>query len=100
MQQSLSNLVGNLTELNKNIPDVLITRFYNTYQFCNNDIAKYKLSLWKSVYPYEYMDTWKKFNELVPLMKETYYSEFNDTNINDSDLEYVKNVCNAFKTRI
>ena len=45
MQQSLSNLVGNLTELNKNIPDVLINRFYNTYQFCNNDIAKYKLSL-------------------------------------------------------
>ena len=33
MQQSLSNLVGNLTELNKNIPDVLINRFYNLINF-------------------------------------------------------------------
>ena len=76
---------------------MLINRFYNTYQFYNNGIVKCKLSLRKRVYPYEYMDTYKKINEPVPLMNETYYSEFNDTNINDSDLEYVKNVCNVFK---
>ena len=43
------------------------------------------------------MDSWKKFYEPVPLMKEAYYSEFNDANINDSDLEHVKNVCSTFK---
>ena len=54
MQQSLSNIVDNLPELNKNLlDDVLINRFYNTYQFCDNDIAKFKLSLRKEIYPYE-----------------------------------------------
>ena len=98
MQQSLSNLVDNVPELNINLPDdVLINRFYNTHQFCDNGIAKFKLSLRKGIYPYEYMDSWKKFDEPVPLMKEANYNEFNDTNINDSDLEHVKNVCSTFK---
>ena len=82
MQGSLSSLVNNLAELDKNLPDdVLINRFYNTYQFCDEDINKFKLSLRKGVYPYEYMDTWKKFKEPVPLMKEAYYSETNGENI-------------------
>ena len=38
------------------------------------------------------MDTWKKFDEPVPLIKEVYYSKFNDTNITDDDLGHVKNV--------
>ena len=65
MQDSLSNLVDNLSELEiKEIDnDVLIKRFYNTYQLSNNDINKFKLVLRKGVYPYEYMDSWKRFNE-------------------------------------
>ena len=97
MSQSISNLADNLAELKKILPDtVLIKRFYNTYQFCHNDIDKFKLSLRKGVYPYEYMGSWKKFKEPVPLTKETYYSEFNDTHISDGDIEHVKNVCDAF----
>ena len=40
MQDSLSNLVDNLSELkiNKIDSDVLIKRFYNTYQLSDNDI--------------------------------------------------------------
>ena len=40
MQDSLSNLVDNLSEfkINKIDNDVLIKRFYNTYQLCDNDI--------------------------------------------------------------
>ena len=65
MQDSLSNLVDNLSELKiKEIDnDVLIKRFYNTYQLSKNDINKFKLLLRKSVYPYEYMDSWKRLNE-------------------------------------
>ena len=48
------------------------------------------LLLRKGVYPYEYTRSWKNFKEPVPLDKKHYYSEFNDTNISNSDLEHVK----------
>ena len=65
MQDSLSNLVDNLSEfkINKIDNDVLIKRFYNTYQLSDNDINKFKLLLRKAVYLYEYMHSLKRFNE-------------------------------------
>ena len=65
MQNSLTNPVDNLSELKiKEIDNgVLIKRFYNTYQLSKNDISKFKLLLRKGVYPYEYMDSWKR-NEI------------------------------------
>ena len=59
MQDSLSNLVDNLSQLKtKEIDnDLLINTFYNTYQLSKNDINKFKLLLRKDVYPYEYMDS-------------------------------------------
>ena len=38
-------------------------RFFNTYKFSNHDKSKFMLSLWKGVYPDEYLDDWEKFNE-------------------------------------
>ena len=97
MPQSLSNLVDNLSELNKNLPaTTLINRFYNTYKLSDNNIKKFMLLLRKGVYPYEYMRSWKNFKEPVRLDKKYYYSETNDANISDDDLEHVKKVCNAF----
>ena len=44
MSQSLSNLVDNLAELNKNLPaNVLTKRYHNTYQLCDNNIEKFKI---------------------------------------------------------
>ena len=40
----------------------LIKRFANTYEFCNKDIDKFILLLRKGVYPYEYIDSWKRFD--------------------------------------
>ena len=97
MPQSLSNLVDNLAELNKNLPaTTLINRFSNTYKLSDNNIEKFKLLLRKGVYPYEYMRSWKEFEEPVPLDKKYYYSETNDANISDSDIEHIKKVCEAF----
>ena len=59
-------------------------------------ILLFILLLLKGIYPYEYMRSWKNFNEPVPLDKKYYYSEFNDANISDSDLEHVKKICEAF----
>ena len=34
--------------------------FFDTYKFSEYDISKFILSFQKTVYPYEYMDDWKK----------------------------------------
>ena len=41
----------------------LIERFPNTYAFSNNNLDKFLLLLKKGVYPFEYIDTWKRFEE-------------------------------------
>ena len=46
---------------NKSIND-LIEKFPRMHKFCNGDLNKFVLLLRKGVYPYEYMDSWKRFN--------------------------------------
>ena len=104
MQDSLSNLVDNPSELkNKEIDsDVLIKRFYNTYQFydtyqlSDNDINKFKLLLRKGVYPYEYIDSWKRFNKTELPSKDKFYSTLNLEDISDDDYAHAINVWNTF----
>ena len=55
--------------------NVLIKKFFNMYQFCSGNINKFVLLLRKGVYPYEYMDTWERFNETSLLNKRDFYSE-------------------------
>ena len=33
------------------------------YQFCNRDLKKFVFLLRKGLYPYEYMDSWERFDE-------------------------------------
>ena len=98
MQDSLSNLVDNLSELkiNKIDNDVLIKRFSNAYQLSDNDINKFKLLLRKGIYPYEYMDCWKKFNETELPSKDKFYSTLNLEDILDNDYAHAVNVWNTF----
>ena len=99
MQDSLSNLVGNLSELKikEEIDNgVLIKRFYYTYQLSENDINKSKLLLRKGVYPYEYMDSWKRFNETELPSKDKFYNTLNLEDISDDDYAHAINVWNTF----
>ena len=98
MQDSLSNLVDNLSELKikKLDNDVLIKRFYNTYQYSKNDINKFKLLLGKGVYPYEYMDSWKTFNETELSLNDKFYSKLNLEDISSDDYADAINVWNTF----
>ena len=41
----------------------LIKRFANIYEFCNENINEFILLLRKGVHPYEYMDSWERFDE-------------------------------------
>ena len=98
MQDSLSNLVDNLSELKiKEIDnDVLIKRFYNTYQLNKDDINEFKLLLRKGVYPYEYMDSWKRFKETELPSKNKFYSTLNLEDISADDYAHAINVWNTF----
>ena len=47
----------------KDFDKELIKRFANTFEFCNKDISKFILLLRKDTYPYEYIDSWERFDE-------------------------------------
>ena len=53
----------------------------------------------KGVYPYEYMDNWKRFNETSLPSKESFYSNLNMENIEDIDYRHGNNVFNKFKLK-
>ena len=97
----MSNLVDNLSELKikKTDNDVLMKRFYNTYQLSKSDINKFKLLLRKGVYPYEYMDSWKRFNETELPSKDKFYSTLNLEDISDDDYAHAINVWTTFNKK-
>ena len=70
----------------------LINRFSSTYKFCNGDINKLILLLRKGVYPYEYMDSWGRFNETSLPDKEAFYSNVNMEGITYVDYRHAKRV--------
>ena len=107
MQDSLSNLVDNLSGINNKVSEsdkkisqeTLIKFFFNTYQLCNKDHNKFALLLRKGVYLYEYMDSWKRFKEESLHDKESFYSELNNEHITDEDYEQAQKVCDTFKIK-
>ena len=72
--------------------------FY-TYKFSNNDNNKFILLLRKDVYPYEYMDHSKKFNETSLPGKEDFYNHLNMEDITDADYVHAKRVCKDFEIK-
>ena len=68
-------------------------KFKNTFKFSNNEINQFILLLRKSVYHFEYMDDWEKFNETTLPEKEELYSNLNVEEITDTDNMHGKRVC-------
>ena len=61
-------------------------------QFCNGDINKFVLLLRKGLYPYENMDSWKRFNATSLLDKKDFYSELYSEDITDEDYTHHQKV--------
>ena len=57
-----------------------------------------KLMAKKGVYPYDYMDSFKKFKEQLP-SKEEFYSILNDEHISNEDYQHAQNVWNTFNLK-
>ena len=53
---------------------------------------KFRLMIRKGAYPYEYMNSWKKFQETSLPLKDAFYSRFNMKGISDQDYEHTKQV--------
>ena len=62
------------------------------FKFSNNDINKFILLLWKSVYPYDYMNDWERFNEIALPEKERFYNNLNMEDITDVDYAHATRV--------
>ena len=77
----------------------LIKRFVNTYEFCNKIISKFILLLIKGMYPYEYMDSWQRFDETSLPDKEGFYSSLNMEDITDVDLRHAKKVFKSLNNK-
>ena len=100
MTASLSQSIDIVSETDKKISQAaLVEKFPNTYQLCNKDLNKFVLLLGKGVYPYEYMDSWKRFKEESLPDKESFYSELNNEHITDEDYAHAQKVWDTFKIK-
>ena len=100
MLSSLESITDNVTEINKKILLIeLSEKFPSTYKFCNKDLNKFELLLRKGVYPYEYMDSWERFNETSLPDKGSFYSELNKEDITDEEYAHAQKVWKVFKIK-
>ena len=85
MSSSLDKLVSNLPA--------------EALKYTSKRFQKEKLNLMtrKGIYPYDYMDSFEKFNKTELPTKEEFYSILNNEHISDEDYYHAENVWNTFK---
>ncbi|XP_068704896.1 uncharacterized protein [Montipora foliosa] len=86
MSSSLDKLVSNLPK------EALI---YTSRKFKGKELD---LMSKKGVYPYDFMDSFEKFNEKLP-PKEEFYSILNDEHISGDQYKHAQNVWNTFNLK-
>ena len=85
LQASLSKLVD------ANKPEA----FHITARY-EPDHRKRTLLMRKGVYPYEYVDSWERFEENKLPPKEAFYSKLSDEHIDDDDYKHAQRVWETF----
>ena len=53
----------------------------------------------KGIYPYEYMDSWERFNETSLPKKESFYSKLNDEHITEDEYSHAQTVWDTFECK-
>ena len=90
MSSSLDQLVSNLPKDSFNYTDL---------EF--KDLEPYQLELLKKkgVYPYSYMDSFKRFEETELPSIDQFYNDLNNTAISESDYQHAREVFKSFKIK-
>ena len=83
-------LICKCIDCNKNYKLHFNKDLINTYEFFNEDINNLTLLLRKGVYPYEYMESWERFDETPYLNKEDFYGNLYMEIITDVDYRRAK----------
>ena len=81
----------------KQTKESLKDKFPTTYQLTNDIIDKFIFLLKRGVYPYEYMDRWKRFNEIELPSKDKFYSYLYVKDISKDDYKHPQRVWSLFK---
>ena len=84
MSSSLDSLVNNLAKGG-----------HEFWGYENYSCEQRELLIRKGVYPYEYMDSWDKFNRSLPSI-DKFYSNLNMSGISDGDYEHAGKVWKEF----
>ena len=87
MNQSLSNLAKNLPE----------EAFKHTKKVFKDD--KFKLMKQNGVYPYDYMDSFEKFNETQLPSQNDFFSQMNNEHITDEEYNHAQTVWDTFELK-
>ena len=88
MNSSLDRLASNLEDR-----DFIYTKTYFT------DPVQFNLMKRKGVYPYDYMDSFSKFNDTELPQREEFYSLLTNENISEDDYKHAKDVWNTFNLK-
>ena len=91
MQSSLDGLVNNLVGKSESLEE-LKSSFPNLLHSTRDSDERFKLFLRKGVYPYEYMDSFERFEEGELPPQEAFYSKLNLSEISDEDYKHAQNV--------
>ena len=60
---------------------------------------QFRLLLRKGVYPYEYMSSWDKFEEIKPPPNKAFHGNLNMSDISKYDYEHAQKVWKEFKLK-
>ena len=88
-------MASSLDRLVSNLDDDLCKNFREFYK----EEEVFRLIRQKSVYPYEYMDGWKKFEETSLPPKDVFYNRLNMKDISDQDYEHAQQVWNIMEKK-
>ena len=88
MSSSLYSLVNNLAKGDH--------KFWGFEEYSDK---QHELLIRKEIYPYEYMNSWDRFNETKLPSKELFYSNLNMSGVSDKEYEHACKVWNEFKIR-
>ena len=88
MSSSLDSLVNNLARGGH--------KFWGFEKFSNN---QRELLIKKGIYPYEYIDSWNKFNDLELPNKNMFHSKLNMCGVSDKDYDHARKVWREFEIK-